>query len=70
MMKRDLKADLGWLSSPICGHILKRAIEAEALARELADALRGGVECWTMPPVGVDVESASIAMRRKEQTKH
>jgi hypothetical protein len=39
MNKRDLKADLGWLSSPICGHILKRAIEAEALARELADML-------------------------------
>lgn len=38
-MKRDLEADLGWLSSPICGHILKRAIEAEALARELVEAL-------------------------------
>jgi len=41
MVKRDLKADLGWLSSPICGHILKRAIEAEALARELVAALQG-----------------------------
>ena len=47
---RDLKADLGWLSSPICGHILKRAIKAEALARELADMLR------RVTPLELDLE--------------